>query len=51
MTPFEDIARACLDGKKPRDPISTKPEELFDENFLTELDKACNAVNSFIITE
>ena len=26
---------------KPKDPVSTKPEALFDENFLTELDKCC----------
>ena len=40
-TPFEEIEKACLDGKKPREPVSTKPEELFDENFVFELDKAC----------
>lgn len=26
---------------KPKDPVSTKAEALFDENFLTELDKSC----------
>ena len=40
-----------LDGKKPRDPISTKPDELFDENFLMELDKACTTVSAFIVIE
>ena len=24
-TPFQDIAKACLSGEKPRDPVSTKP--------------------------
>jgi protein KTI12 len=50
-TPVEDIAKACLQGKKPRTPVSTKPEELFDENFLTLLDKSCTSVNTFIIAE
>lgn len=24
-TPLEEIAKACFEGKKPRDPVSTKP--------------------------
>ena len=31
--------------------MSTKPEELFDENFLTLLDKSCTCVNTFILAE
>ena len=50
-TPLEDIAKACFDGKKPRDPVSTKPEELFDANFVFELDKACQEVITFIMHE
>ena len=47
-TPFDKIAEACLSGDKPRDPVSTKPEALFDENFVFELDKACQEVITFI---
>ena len=46
--PFEDIAKACLQGEKPRDPVSTKPEGLFDTNFVFELDKACQEVITHI---
>ena len=49
---MEDITNAILsDGAKPRDPVSTKPEQLFDANFVFELDKTCQAVVAFIQQE
>lgn len=41
--PFDEIYNAIIDsGKnKPRDPVSTKPEQQFDEDFIQELDKSC----------
>ena len=48
-TPLDDIANAIFsEGNQPRAPVSTKPEELFDANFVFELDKACQAVVAFI---
>ena len=47
-TPFDDLAKTVVDGKKPRDPVSTKPEITFDANFIYELDKACQEVINFI---
>ena len=47
-TPCEDISQALFQGQKPRDPVSTKPEELFDANFVSELEKKCQAVVNFI---
>lgn len=46
--PMEQIAQAVLEGKKPRDPVSTKPEELFDADFVFRLDKACQEVVNFV---
>jgi len=46
---MEQIASAVLsESSQPRAPVSTKPEELFDANFVFELDKACQAVVAFI---
>ena len=51
-TPVDNIASAIFsEGNRPRDPVSTKPEELFDANFVFELDKACQAVVAFIQQE
>ena len=49
--PFEDILATILniDKAKPRDPVSTKSEQIFDQNFLYELDKACQKVSNYII--
>ena len=49
MTPLQEIAKAILEGEKPRDPVSTKPEELFEADFVFQLDKACQDVINFII--
>jgi len=51
--PFEEIYSALMDtGKnKPKDPVSTKPEETFDANFIFELDKACSECITFIINK
>jgi hypothetical protein len=48
--PFEEIYNAITDtGKnKPRDPVSTKPEQQFDEDFIQELDKSCQQIIAFI---
>jgi tRNA uridine 5-carbamoylmethylation protein Kti12 len=49
--PFEDLAKTVLEGKKPRDPVSTKPEQAFDANFIYELDKTCQELINFIMTK
>jgi protein KTI12 len=48
VTPFEEISQTVLSGKKPRDPVSTKPEFAFDANFIYELDKAAQEIINFI---
>ena len=48
-TPFEEIATVLLNqANKPREPVSTKPEAVFGENFVFELDRACQSVANFI---
>ena len=50
--PLEEIYNALMDSakNKPKDPISTKPEQQFDENFIHLLDKSCQEINNFIIS-
>mmetsp|Transcript_35831 Transcript_35831/g.40738 ORF Transcript_35831/g.40738 Transcript_35831/m.40738 type:complete len:276 (-) Transcript_35831:1155-1982(-) len=50
-TPCEDIFEALINGKKPRDPISTKPERTYEVNYLYELDKACQEIIEVVISE
>jgi tRNA uridine 5-carbamoylmethylation protein Kti12 len=49
--PFDQIFESITDtGKnKLRDPVSTKAETLFDENFVQELDKTCQLIITLII--
>ena len=49
-TPCEEICAAALEGKKPRDPVSTKPEIDFGADFIHALDKACQEVCEFLIS-
>ena len=51
--PLEEIYDAIMDKtkNKPRDPVSTKQEQQFDENFIHELDKTCQEVSNFIISK
>jgi tRNA uridine 5-carbamoylmethylation protein Kti12 len=51
--PLENIWEAITDtGKnKPRDPVSTKPEQQFDENFVQELDRKCQEVINFLVAQ
>ena len=46
--PFEQIAKALMEGSKPRDPVSTKPEVDNGQDFVFLLDKHCQAVLTFI---
>jgi protein KTI12 len=46
---YEGIYNTLFEGKKPRDPVSTKPEQSFDANFLTELDSTCQDIVNEII--
>jgi len=50
-TPFDDIQKCVIAGKKPRDPVSTKAENVFDANFIYELDKTCQEVINFIASK
>jgi len=49
--PYEDIHLSLFEGKRPRDPVSTKPEQTFDSNFLYELDSACQEVINGILSQ
>mmetsp|Transcript_27736 Transcript_27736/g.20828 ORF Transcript_27736/g.20828 Transcript_27736/m.20828 type:complete len:142 (-) Transcript_27736:9-434(-) len=49
VTPLEEIFVAVTSGKKPRDPVSTKQEQMFDQDFIYELDKHCQQIVNFII--
>jgi len=40
-----------FDGKRPRDPVSTKPEQNFDSNFLHELDASCQDIINEILNQ
>ena len=47
--PYEDICISLFEGKKARDPVSTKAELVFDTNYLFNLDKACQEVINDIL--
>jgi tRNA uridine 5-carbamoylmethylation protein Kti12 len=49
--PYEDIFNALFEGKRPRDPVSTKPEQPFDSNFLHELDASCQDIINEILNQ
>lgn len=49
--PFDDINISLFEGKKPRDPVSTKPDLTFDTNFLSQLDKNCQDVINDILNQ
>lgn len=40
-----------FEGKRPRDPVSTKPEQAFDSNFLHELDASCQDIINEILNK
>lgn len=49
--PFDEIHAAISDTakNKPKDPVSTKPEQQFDENFIQELDKRCQEIVNYVV--
>ena len=47
MKPF--ICISLFEGKKARDPVSTKSELVFDTNYLFNLDKTCQDVINDIL--
>ena len=49
--PFDDINISLFEGKKPKDPISTKPDIAFDSNFLFQLDKNCQDIINDILKQ
>jgi protein KTI12 len=49
--PYDDIYNSLFEGKRPRDPVSTKPEQSFDSNFLYELDSTCQDIVNEILTQ
>jgi tRNA uridine 5-carbamoylmethylation protein Kti12 len=49
--PYEDIFFSLFEGKRPRDPISAKPEQPFDSNFLYELDATCQEIVNEILSQ
>ena len=49
--PFDDINISLFEGKKPKDPVSTKPDIAFDTNFLFQLDKNCQDIVNDILKQ
>lgn len=47
--PYDDLCISLFEGKKARDPVSTKAELVFDTNYLFNLDKACQDVINDIL--
>jgi hypothetical protein len=47
--PFDDVNISLFEGKKLKDPVSTKPDFVFDSNFLFNLDKNCQEIVSEIL--
>ncbi len=47
-TPLKEIAAAALEGKKPKEPVSTKVDSTPDTNFAYVLDKATTEINDYI---
>jgi protein KTI12 len=49
--PYEEILNSLFEGKRPRDPVSTKPEINFDSNFIYELDNTCQGIINEILNQ
>jgi protein KTI12 len=49
--PFENINISLFEGKKLKEPISTKPDYVFDTNFLFNLDKNCQEIINEILNK
>lgn len=49
--PCETIFNSLFEGKRPRDPVSSKPEQPFDSNFLFELDSTCQEIVNEILSQ
>ena len=47
--PYDDLCISLFEGKKARDPVSTKAELVFDTNYLFNLDKTCNDIINNIL--
>ncbi len=48
---YEEIFLSLFEGKRPRDPVSSKPEQTFDSNFLHELDSSCTDIINEILAQ
>ena len=48
-TPIEKIEKAAIDGKLPKEPMSTKVDITPDTNFAHKLDQTCTEVNAEIL--
>lgn len=48
---YEGIFNCLFEGKRPRDPVSTKPEIPFDSGFLHELDSICQEIVNEILQQ
>jgi protein KTI12 len=49
--PYEAIYNNLYEGKRPRDPVSTKSEVSYDSNFLYELDNTCQSIINEILCQ
>ena len=49
--PFNDLDISLFEGKKAKDPISTKPDLVFDSNYLFNLDAACQKIVQQILQQ
>ncbi len=48
---YELIYNSLFEGKRPRDPVSAKPEIAFDSSFLHELDGICQGIVNEILQQ
>lgn len=48
---YEGIFNCLFEGKRPRDPVSAKPEIPFDSGFLHELDSICQEIVNEILQQ
>lgn len=49
--PYNDICISLFEGKKAKDPVSTKEDLVFDTNYLYNLDKTCQDIINDILTQ
>ena len=49
--PYDNITISIFEGKKAKDPVSTKAELVFDTNYLFNLDKTCQDIIKDILVQ